>query len=177
MVSSPLTSVSIGAAGRAWRRRVRRRGEVRRPSPRPRPGGRTALSTGSGTSRAATTCRPRAWDGQRLGRPSSRQPARKVVPAGTPDRDHALSGVSAVTVPTAGAVRESTTRLPVRRAATRSRAKPARMAFDTQRGREGVGGCRRERHRPSGRRAGSPARLASRHRVPPSPGIARGCES
>ena len=61
--------------------------------------------------------------------------------------------------------------------------KPPRIAFDT-RGREGVDGCRRQRRRPSSRRAGSPARLASRHRraspspeLPWPPGSARAREA
>ena len=55
-------------------------------------------------ARAATTCRRRAWDGQ-----VRRQHGAEVVPAGTADRGDVLGGVSAGTVPTAGAVRESTT--------------------------------------------------------------------
>ena len=52
-------------------------------------------------ARAATTCRRRAWDGQ-----VRRQHGAEVVPAGTADRGDVLGGVSAGTVPTAGAVRE-----------------------------------------------------------------------
>ena len=58
-------------------------------------------------ARAATTCRRRAWDGQ-----VRRQHGAEVVPAGTADRGDVLGGVSPGTVPTAGAVRESTTTRP-----------------------------------------------------------------
>ena len=51
------------------------------------------------------TCRPRPWDGQRVA-PVVPPAGAEVVPAGTVDAAMALSGVSAVTVPTAGAVRE-----------------------------------------------------------------------
>ena len=67
-----------GAAGRARRGRggvrswPRRRGEVRRSSPRPRP---TALSSPLRPARAATTCRPTAWD-SRARRPASRRGSR-----------------------------------------------------------------------------------------------------
>ena len=58
-------------------------------------------------ARAATTCRRRAWDGQRVA-PVVPPAGAEVVPAGTAGGD-ALGGVSAVTVPTAGAVREPAT--------------------------------------------------------------------
>ena len=57
--------------------------------------------------RARATCRPRAWDSP--SRPSSRQPARSRARRHRRSRRSRWSGVLTVTVPTAGAVRESTT--------------------------------------------------------------------
>ena len=87
----------------------RRRAPPVAASPTAKPG-RAAdrVVDGLRPARAATTCRPRAWDGQRVA--AVVPPADgEVVPVGTADRGDALSGVSAVTVPTAGAVRESAT--------------------------------------------------------------------
>ena len=64
-------------------------------------------------ARAATTCRRRAWDRQRVS-PVVPPAGAEVVPAGTADRGEALGGVSAVTVPTAGAVRDPPPRFPRR---------------------------------------------------------------
>ena len=91
-----------GEAQRSWRRRLWG-GWSSQASTRPR-----ALSTGSGSRE------PRRPAGGGLGtdsasRPSSPPAGAEVVPAGTADRGEALGGVSAVTVPTAGAVRESAT--------------------------------------------------------------------
>ena len=72
------------------------------PSRRPRVP--TAFVDGLRPARAATTCRPRAWDSP--ARPSFPPAGAEAVSGGTADRGDALSGVSAVTVPTAGAVRE-----------------------------------------------------------------------
>ena len=91
-------------------------------------------------ARAATTCRRRACDGQ-----VRRQHGAEVVPAGTADRGDVLGGVSAGTVPTAGAVRESaTTRLEswaarplVGSRAARSSARQRRAWFDQGRGQTG----------------------------------------
>ena len=52
-------------------------------------------------ARAATTCRRRAWDRQRVS-PAVPPAGAEVVPAGTADRGDALGGVSAVTVPDCG---------------------------------------------------------------------------
>ena len=91
------------ASGQGWRRRswggwssqasnAAARQRVRRPSPRPRDRPRSRRC--SRPARAAMTCRPRPWDGQRV--------APVVPPAGTVDRGMALSGVSVVTGPDCG---------------------------------------------------------------------------
>ena len=91
----------------ATERRRRRRGTGRPaacPTAKPAAARPTAFSTVLRPARAAMTCRPRAWDGQRVA-PVVPPAGAEVVPAGTSDRGDGLSGVSAVTVPTAGAVR------------------------------------------------------------------------
>ena len=64
----------------------------------------TAFSTVLRPARAAMTCRPRARGGQRVA-PVVPPAARKSCRPAPTDRGDGLSGVSAVTVPTAGAVR------------------------------------------------------------------------
>ena len=59
-------------------------------------------------ARAATTYRPRAWDGQRASRPSSPPSGAEVVPAGTADRGRRAERRRS-RFPTSGAARESTT--------------------------------------------------------------------
>ena len=75
-------------------------------------------SDGQARGRGRPRCRrrsgppePRRPAGRRLGTvaPVAPRAGAEVVPAGTADRGDTLSGVSVVTVPTAGAVRESTT--------------------------------------------------------------------
>ena len=102
---------------RSWRRRLWG-GWSSQATPRPRRRGESdgqalgraaeRVVDGLRLARAATTCRRRVWDGQRVS-PVVPPAGAEVVPAGTADRGDALGGVSAVTVPTAGAVRESTT--------------------------------------------------------------------
>ena len=103
--ASPRTSARVPPAVDAAARRGEPDGQAR---------GRAAdrVVDGLRPARAATTCRPRAWDGQRVA--AVIPPADgEVVPAGTAIAAMRLSGVSAVTVPTAGAVRESAaTRFP-----------------------------------------------------------------
>ena len=100
---------------RGWRRRLwggwssqastrpRRRGESDGQAR-----GRAAerVVDGLRLARAATTCRRRAWDRQRVS-PVVPPAGAEVVPAGTADRGDALGGVSAVTVPDCGGSRES----------------------------------------------------------------------
>ena len=70
--------------------------------------------------RAATTCRRRAWDGQRVS-PVVPPAGAEVVPAGTAGRGDALGGVSAVTVPD---LRGQSVRMPRRACVPRSLPNP-----------------------------------------------------
>ena len=92
----------------------------RRPRARPGRAGRAGGGGRGAAGRAKRRTRPpvsvsdgqargRAADTDSVSRPSSRQPARKSCRPAPSIAAMALSGVSAVTVPTAGAVRESTT--------------------------------------------------------------------
>ena len=95
---SPRTSVPVRpwrANVRGWRRRLWG-------------GWSSQASTRSRLARAATTCRRRAWHGQRVS-PVVPPAGAEVVPAGTADRGDALGGVSAVSVPYCGGSRESAT--------------------------------------------------------------------
>ena len=108
-----------GAAGRARRGRggVRSWPRRRGGSPTVKPAaGLTALSSPLRPARGRDDLQA---DGLGQSRPSARGAGAEVVPAGTADRGDTLSGVSVVTVPTAGAVRESTIRRRWRRSRER----------------------------------------------------------
>ena len=94
-----------GAAGRAKRRRGR--GVAASPTARPAAARLSALSTGSGSREPRRPAGGGLGDGQRVA-PVVPPAGAEVAPAGTAGGD-ALGGVSAVTVPTAGAVREPAT--------------------------------------------------------------------
>ena len=89
----------FGAAGRARRRRGR--GVAAASDGQARGRAAERVVDGLRLARAATTCRRRAWDRQRVS-PVVPPAGAEVVAAGTADRGDALGGVSAVTVPDCG---------------------------------------------------------------------------
>ena len=96
------------ASGQDWGQSGRGWAAVERPKPAGRAG--DGVVDELRPARAATTYRPRAWDGQRASRPSSPPSGAEVVPAGTADRGRRAERRRSW-FPTSGAARESATRM------------------------------------------------------------------